>query len=545
MRISRDVAANLGRNFCNHGGHRGSPLRPLWLVLFIGIASVMRVPAAHAQQQTAAGKKVYDKWCSGCHGDTGAGDGVASKVMLPHPRDFTKGVYKIRTTASGEIPTDANIHHIVEVGMPGTAMPEWKSRLTQQEIHDVVAYVKSFSQFFASTQAKDITIGKAPSSNIDDGRATFRKLECFKCHGQQGRGDGTSAPTLKDDYGAPIRAADLNESWKFRGGNTVEEIYTRLRTGLDGTPMPSFSDAIENKLITEEQLWHVAQYVRSLAPADSPQVREVVRSALVTKLPTTPDDSAWNAVERFWVPLVGQIIAKPRWFAPTVDGIWVQSVHDGRRVAIKLSWDDPSKSPNPQWNEWLGRVSTALSDADGPISTQQSFDRLVVEFPRAISDDAEHPYFLGGTAKKPAYAWRWTSEPDQVQEGDLAGLGHFTASSGTAQVTHAARYVDGQWQLVLSRALAVSDTTRAPRFAAGRAIPIGFFAADGSNGEDDVRGSVSTWYAIYLDVPTPTRVFVMPIATVLFTAGLGFLLVTRAQRRERWLDQSHLEGEEK
>src|SRR4051812_34638612 len=102
-------------------------------LLVIGSAAIMLAPAAHAQQQSAAGKKTYDKWCSGCHGDTGAGDGVASKAMLPHPRDFTKGVYKIRTTASGEIPTDDNIRHIVEVGMPGTAMPEWKSRLTDQE----------------------------------------------------------------------------------------------------------------------------------------------------------------------------------------------------------------------------------------------------------------------------------------------------------------------------------------------------------------------------------------------------------------------------
>jgi mono/diheme cytochrome c family protein len=519
------------------------PPRPLRFLLLTPLVWIIPIGPALRAQQSANGKKVYDKWCSGCHGDTGAGDGVASKVMLPHPRDFTKGVYKIRTTASGEIPTDDNIRHIVEVGMPGTAMPEWKSRLTQQEINDVVAYVKTFSNFFATTKANPISIGKAPSSSastIADGRATFLSQGCIKCHGQQGRGDGTSAPTLKDDYDAPIRAADLNESWKFRGGNTVEEIYTRLRTGLDGTPMPSFSDAIENKKITDEQLWHVAQYVRSLSPAEPPEVREVVRSALVQRLPTAPDDSAWNSVERFWVPLVGQIIAKPRWFAPTVDGIWVQSLHDGRRVTVKLTWDDPSKSPNPAWNEWLGRISQTLSDVDGTIAKDQSFDRLVVQFPKTITDDAERPYFLGGNARKPAYAWAWTSEPDEVREGTLAGLGHFSAL-GSTQVTHAARYVDGQWQLVLSRALAPSDTTKAPRFTAGQAIPIAFFAADGSNGEDDVRGSVSTWYAIYLDVPTPTRVFAMPIATVLLTAGFGFLLITRAQRRERWLDQSHSE----
>jgi hypothetical protein len=85
---------------------------------------------------------------------------------------------------------------------------------------------------------------------------------------------------------------------------------------------------------------------------------------------------------------------------------------------------------------------------------------------------------------------------------------------------------------VLTRALASSDPMRAPVFAAGYPIPIAFFAADGSNGEDASRGAVSTWYAIYLDVPTPARVFVAPLATIVLSAGLGTLLVVRAQRRK-------------
>jgi hypothetical protein len=56
--------------------------------------------------------------------------------------------------------------------------------------------------------------------------------------------------------------------------------------------------------------------------------------------------------------------------------------------------------------------------------------------------------------------------------------------------------------------------------------------ADGSNGEDGVRGAVSTWYAVHLDEPTPARVYAAPAATALLTAGLGMLLVVRAQRRE-------------
>jgi cbb3-type cytochrome c oxidase subunit III len=509
-------------------------------------AVALALPAAlHAQN----GKAVYDKWCSGCHGDTGAGDGFGSKAMLPRPRDFTKGVYKIRTTASGEIPTDDDLRHIIEVGMPGTAMPEWKSRLSDAEIGAVVQYIKSFSNFFKSTQGKALAIGKPPGgSGVEEGRAVFQKLECFKCHGAAGRGDGKSAPTLKDDYGNPIRAADLSESWKFRGGSTVPEIYTRLRTGLDGTPMPSFQEAIENKLITDEQLWRIAQYVRSLSPDEAPEPREVVRAAIATSLPATADAPAWQSVERFWIPLVGQVIDKPRWFAPTVDGVWVQALHDGRSLALRVTWDDPSRSPDPAWDEWLGRVSKTLTDVDGALATQQATDRLVVEWAKSPNDESERPYFLGGDTRRPAYVWRWTNEPARVEEGSQTGLGKFTALP-TSRVTQNARHVDGQWQVVFTRPLASSDTTQAPAFTTGHAIPMAFFAADGSDGEDDVRGAVSTWYAVYLAVPTPTRVFVAPIATIVLSAGLGMLLVTRAQRREHegeetasTDDSSHREG---
>ena len=93
-----------------------------------------------------------------------------------------------------------------------------------------------------------------------------------------------------------------------------------------------------------------------------------------------------------------------------------------------------------------------------------------------------------------------------------------------------------------TRALVPADTAHSPRFLAGRAIPVAFFAADGSNGEDAVRGSVSTWYAIYLDVPTPPFVYVAPVATMLLTAGIGSILVLQAQRRARGTGLSNPEG---
>jgi mono/diheme cytochrome c family protein len=452
--------------------------------------------------------------------------------MLPRPRDFTRGVFKIRTTASGELPTDADIQRMVDDGMPGTAMPAWKTRLAADQRDAVVAYLKTFSTFFQGQAPTALAIGRAPRGSAEalkDGRATFEKLECFKCHGALGRGDGKSAPTLADDWGQPIRAADLSESWTFRGGSTVEQIYARLRTGLDGTPMPSFNDVIEAKLITDEQLWHVAQYVRSLSPERPPEAREVMRAARVTALPAGPDDTTWSAAERHYVPLVGQVIQKPRWFAPAVDAVWVQAAHDGQSLALKLTWHDRSQSPAPAWDEWLGRVRASMTEGDTVVAATQGPDRLHVQFPLRWSPEVERPYFLGGDTRRPVYLWRWSSDGDKLEEGKGTGLGRFAAGPGTG-ATHAARYDRGEWRLQIARKLIPADTTAATSFPIGEAIPVAFFAADGSNGESDVQGSVSAWYAIYLDVPTSPRVYLAPAVAMVVTVGLGLAVVRRAQR---------------
>ena len=158
----------------------------------LGTAVALGALASSLGAQATRGKAVYDKWCAECHGNTGAGDGSAAEYMLPRPRDFTKGVYQIRTTASGELPTDADLLHVVTEGMPGSAMPDWKTRLNDTERADVVAYIKGMSSFFSGAAPTAIAAGKAPAMSAEavaQGRVAFEKLECFKCHGQQGRGD--------------------------------------------------------------------------------------------------------------------------------------------------------------------------------------------------------------------------------------------------------------------------------------------------------------------------------------------------------------------
>jgi mono/diheme cytochrome c family protein len=519
---------------------RGSFVR-VTLLIAAGIA-LLTAHRSLSAQDTTAGKAVYGKWCAGCHGDAGDGAGPAAKYMLPRPRDFRGAIFKIRTTASGQLPTDADLARTIDQGLPGTAMPEWKTRLSAQERRDVQAYIKTFSNFFADTtqRPKVLAFGSAPGGGtsadaLKTGRQFFDSLGCRKCHGDAGRGNGPSAPTLHNDAGEPIFAADLTQDWRFRGGGTAEDIYHRLRTGLDGTPMPSFSDLLDQKFLTDQELWRLAQYVRSLSPAETPEVRDVIHAPRVTRaLPSTPDDSAWSQVERYWFPLVGQVIRRPRWFAPAVTGVWVQAVHDDARLEMRVTWDDRSQSPDSVWLDFTGKVlATVGGDDSSTLAAARWPDQIAVQFPTTIPQGMERPYFLMGAATQPVYQWRWTSGPPPAGgavAGLARGLERFDPIPG-APLAGRGVYDRGQWHVVFTRALATPDSSNELQFSAGRAIPVAFFAWDGSNGESGSRMGVSTWYFLAVDTPTPVRVFVTPIIVMILTFGAGLVVVRRAQRR--------------
>src|SRR5260370_17564624 len=96
----------------------------LGVVLALALArAALGAPGSLAAQDTTAGKRVYVKWCAGCHGDAGSGDGPAASAMLPRPRNFTGAIYKIRTTATGQLPTDADLLRPIAQRLPRTPIP--------------------------------------------------------------------------------------------------------------------------------------------------------------------------------------------------------------------------------------------------------------------------------------------------------------------------------------------------------------------------------------------------------------------------------------
>jgi cbb3-type cytochrome c oxidase subunit III len=231
------------------------------MALIVGAVSIfLWMPRARGQEPR--GKALYEKHCVECHGATGRGDGASAAFLVPRPRDFSTGKYKIRSTETGSVPTDDDLIASVKRGLYGTSMPGWDRILSDSDIADVVQYVKTLSPQFRSQPPKPVAIGAGvPSSpdSIGRGRQVYEKLECGKCHGTDGRGAGAVATAFEDEARQPLRSADLTEPWTFHGGATARDVFLRFRTGMMGTPMPSFADAA-----SDNEMWDLANYVVSL-----------------------------------------------------------------------------------------------------------------------------------------------------------------------------------------------------------------------------------------------------------------------------------------
>ena len=231
------------------------------MVVACGAMALLAADGMAENGAAARGKKAYGRYCVSCHGLDGDGRGYEAQHLDPTPRNFTKGAFKWRTTLSGQIPRDEDLLRTIRDGLYGTAMPPWGA-LADQDLKDLVAYVKTFSPRFAKeTPDPAITIPPQPpntASSIAAGKQTYETVECGQCHGDGGRGDGPSASTLRDEWGQPIKPHDFTTG-NLKCGNAPEDVYRVFITGLNGTPMPSFADSI-----TPDKAWQLVHYVLSL-----------------------------------------------------------------------------------------------------------------------------------------------------------------------------------------------------------------------------------------------------------------------------------------
>ena len=250
------------------GPHPPQPLKP------------MESHIGHLTGHAKDGKTDYRRYCAGCHGDAGDGNGENAQWLDPKPRDFTIATFKCRSTPTGTLPTDEDLYNTIKRGVTNSQMPIWNT-FTDQQRADLVAYIKTFSPRFEKEKAGEpIKVPTEPPVSIESishGKALYTKLECWKCHGPEGKGDGPSAPTLTDSKDQPIRpynfAGGANDS-RFKCGSTNEDIYRIFMTGVDGTPMPSFADNIQ-----PNDAWDLVHFLRTLQTHRHGKENDVLKTA--------------------------------------------------------------------------------------------------------------------------------------------------------------------------------------------------------------------------------------------------------------------------
>ncbi|MCA9070867.1 MAG: c-type cytochrome [Planctomycetaceae bacterium] len=246
------------------------------------------------------GQEVYEFYCQQCHGVTGDGNGPAAAAMRPRPRDYRKGIFKFTSTPYGYKPRRDDLKRTLRNGVPGTSMPAF-DRLPEGDIDAVVDYVLALThrgefERELTAQASDLEEyqedivndalelidsdwNKAEASivypltpqpqftaeNVQRGKDAFTQAEpvgvgCMKCHGADGRGL-TQEKIGKDIWGHPTKAADIT-SGMLRGGSEPLDIYRRIHSGINGTPMPNFSNSLKER---PELLWDLVAYVMYLS----------------------------------------------------------------------------------------------------------------------------------------------------------------------------------------------------------------------------------------------------------------------------------------
>ena len=105
-------------------------------IVILGLAS--KVSAAG---NVATGKELYAQLCTRCHGERGKGDGPEGILLAAKPRNFTDCA-RMHTINDEELVT------VIREGGPARHlskdMPEWGKDLQDQQIADLVAYIRSF-----------------------------------------------------------------------------------------------------------------------------------------------------------------------------------------------------------------------------------------------------------------------------------------------------------------------------------------------------------------------------------------------------------------
>jgi hypothetical protein len=340
-----------------------------------------------------------------------------------------------------------------------------------------------------------------------------------------------------------------------------------MSTGLNGTPMPSFLEAL-----TADQRWAITDYIVSLSGDSTPGYANLV----VAKHVEDPIDLAKGTesfksarVARF--PIIGQITEPVRDFHPPATSVTVQAIYDAESIALLVRWHDMSaqkegkngpslrvpleeedeQAPETPVDETAGAAgggkgvfgeeevtpaaggqaqaggaqqggAGVFGEEAAPAAPPSEFsDAVGIQIPSQVPSGARKPYFIFGDSQNSVDLWFF----DLAQPAPLQFTGKGSADiapNNTGDVTGVASYDQGEWSVIFKRPLRPDSGAR---FSPGEFMPIAFSVWDGFSRERGNRRGLTTWYSLYMEpesvpsvvgpmVETALIIFVIELAVI-------------------------------
>ncbi len=113
------------------------------IFLAFGMGLYLAIPRKAGASPTgnrAAGLEVHRANCAKCHGPAGKGDGPAGKLLKTKPADWTD-------KAKMNKMSDSDLFNVIKNGGGAVGksklMPAWAGKLSDDQIHDVIAFIRS------------------------------------------------------------------------------------------------------------------------------------------------------------------------------------------------------------------------------------------------------------------------------------------------------------------------------------------------------------------------------------------------------------------
>jgi mono/diheme cytochrome c family protein len=518
----------------------------LYLKVYRSGEIVDQEPGDQETTQAVDGQQLYANYCASCHGDKGDGNGPAARYLYPKPRNFGEGKFRLASTENS-IPTDDDLMGVIARGMPGSAMFPF-GHLRDEERRALVAQVRklirSATELQLTREAAERGVSLEPSElpqlveeqtkvgdvfavpqdlpasspeSLARGRELY-KASCLSCHGDTGKGDG--GQDQRDDSGIPTRPRDFTRGI-FKGGRDPHQLYARIRLGMRGTPMPKTLN------LEPVQIGDLVNYVLSLSdPAAQARVEHKRTRLVARKVNGSIAEESWNSANA--VP----IVVSPLWWRNYDEPeLQVAALHDGKDLAIRLTWRDATcndrpvrpqdfedmaavqlfkGSPEPflgmgaankALDVWLWRARWQ-TDAD----VESVYPNMAVDMypfekpgkgPQRHAAGNQPPEFL--TAKAAGNLTADTAGDVRGSNLQARGFGTLTMRPRVSQdVTATGSWKEGRWAVVLRRPLK-PEADSGIALAPGDKLSIAFALWDGAAGDRNGQKLVSIWHDLELE----------------------------------------------